>query len=85
MLARQLCDAAQLRHELARAQVGRSRACPFDLHALIPVPDDVLYLGPDDPAAHNPRFAAAFGGDRVVCLRQLLHEVAATDLPSTAG
>ena len=51
LLARQLRDVAQLRHELARAQVGRSRACPFDLHAMIPVPDDVLHLGPDDPAA----------------------------------
>ena len=30
---------------------GRSRACPFDLHALLPVPADLLRRGPDDPAA----------------------------------
>jgi hypothetical protein len=51
ILARQLRVAVQRRHELALAQVGRSRACPFDLHALIPVPDEVLELGRDDPAA----------------------------------
>ena len=51
ILTRQLRDAVQRRHELALAQVGRSRACPFDLHALIPVPDEVLELGRDDPAA----------------------------------
>jgi hypothetical protein len=28
-----------------------SQACPFDLHALVPVIDEVLQLGPDDPAA----------------------------------
>jgi hypothetical protein len=49
ILARQLRDAVALRHELAVARVGRSRACPFDLHALVPVPEDVLRLGPDDP------------------------------------
>jgi hypothetical protein len=38
---------------LAVARVGGSRACPFDLHALVPVPVPVavLRLGPDDPAA----------------------------------
>jgi hypothetical protein len=51
LLARQLRDAARRRHDLARGLVGRSRACPFDLYALIPVPDDVLDLGRDDPAA----------------------------------
>jgi len=51
LLARQLRDAARRRHDLARGLVGRSRACPFDLHALIPVRDDVLALGRDDPAA----------------------------------
>ena len=28
-----------------------SRACPFDLHALLPVPDAILALGPNDPAS----------------------------------
>ena len=33
------------------AQVGRSRACPFDLHVLEPVPAAILALGPDHPQA----------------------------------
>ena len=47
ILARELRDAVASRHELAVARVGHSRACPFDLHALIPVPDTILRLGPD--------------------------------------
>ena len=33
------------------ARVGRSHAAPFDLHALLPVPADILGLGPDHPDA----------------------------------
>jgi len=33
------------------ARAGRSRACPFDLHQLVPVPEAVLRLGPDHPDA----------------------------------
>lgn len=51
VLAGQLRDAVARRHERAVARVGASRACPFDLHALVPVPDTVLRLGPDDPIA----------------------------------
>ena len=51
IVAGQLRDAVGRRHDLAVARVGRSRACPFDLHALVPVPDSVLRLGPDDPAS----------------------------------
>jgi hypothetical protein len=51
ILADQLCAAVARRQALAAAQVGRSRACPFDLHALVPVPDAVLRRGPDDPIA----------------------------------
>ena len=51
VLASQLRDAAERRHNAAVARVGQSRACPFDLHALVPVPDDVLQLGPDHPEA----------------------------------
>ncbi len=51
ILARQLRDAVARRHELAVRCVGHSRACPFDLHALVPVPGAVLRLGLDDPAA----------------------------------
>ena len=30
---------------------SQSQACPFDLHALVPVPAIMLQRGPDDPAA----------------------------------
>ncbi len=50
-LAGQLRDAVERRHAIAAARVGRSRACPFDLHALVPVPADILRLGPDHPDA----------------------------------
>lgn len=51
ILAGQLRAAAAQRQALAVARVGSSRACPFDLHALVPVPAAVLACGPDDPAA----------------------------------
>jgi len=51
IVAGQLRRAVDRRHDLAVARVGTSRACPFDLHALLPVPADVLLLGPDHPDA----------------------------------
>jgi hypothetical protein len=51
VLASQLRAAAEQRHALAVAQVGQSQACPFDLHALVPVPPAMLQRGPDDPVA----------------------------------
>lgn len=51
VLAGQLRTAAERRHALAIARVGHSRVCPFDLHALVPVPDPILRRGPDDPEA----------------------------------
>jgi hypothetical protein len=51
ILADQICAAVARRHALAVGRVGHSRACPFDLHALIPVPEPVLRCGPDDSAA----------------------------------
>jgi len=51
ILAGQLRDAVSHRHALAVARVGVSRACPFDLHTLLPVPAALLRRGPDDPAA----------------------------------
>jgi len=51
VLAGQLRDAVRLRHDAATARVGSSRACPFDLYALVPVPADILRLGPDHPDA----------------------------------
>jgi hypothetical protein len=51
ILAAQLREAVERRHALAVTRVGHSRACPFDLHTLVPVPPAILDLGPDDPAA----------------------------------
>ena len=51
VLAGQLRDAVEHRQAVAVARVGHSRACPFDLHALVPVPAAVLHLGPDHPDA----------------------------------
>jgi hypothetical protein len=51
LLAAELRDAVARRHALAVARVGRSTAAPFDLHALVPVPADILRLGPDHPDA----------------------------------
>ena len=48
-LARALRDAAETQQQRVLAAAGQSRACPFDLHALVPVPDRILRLGPDDP------------------------------------
>jgi hypothetical protein len=51
LLARQFRDPIEAHHARALARIGRSRACPFDLHVLLPVPTSVLALGPNDPAA----------------------------------
>ena len=51
MLAAELRDAVARRHALAVARVGHDRTCCFDLYALLPVPGDILRLGPDHPDA----------------------------------
>jgi hypothetical protein len=51
VLARQFRERVEARQARAAALVGRSRACPFDLHALLPVPAAILALGPAHPAA----------------------------------
>jgi hypothetical protein len=51
VLARHLRTAVEDHQQRAIAAVGRSRACPFDLHALLPVPYAQLRQGPDDPAS----------------------------------
>ncbi|MBV8201752.1 MAG: hypothetical protein JOZ15_14110 [Acidobacteria bacterium] len=51
ILARQFRDQAEAWHARALARVGRSRACPFDLYALLPVPPAILLLGPTHPEA----------------------------------
>lgn len=52
IVAGELRDAMQRQRALALAELTRGgRGCPFDLHALLPVPDRVLALGPDHPDA----------------------------------
>ena len=51
MLAGELRVAVARRHALAVSRVGHDQKCCFDLHALVPVPGDVLRLGPDHPDA----------------------------------
>jgi hypothetical protein len=51
LLARQLRELAMDQHEEAVSQVGISRACPFDLHSLVPAPASILQLPEDDPRA----------------------------------
>jgi hypothetical protein len=51
ILARQFRERVEAHHARAVAMVGRSFACPFDLHRLLPVPAAILQLGPTDPVA----------------------------------
>jgi hypothetical protein len=51
ILARQFREKVEAHQARAMALVGRSFNCPFDLHALLPVPDRILHLGPTHPEA----------------------------------
>jgi hypothetical protein len=51
ILARQFRQRIEARDEKAAALVGRSRACPFDLHVLLPIPAEILRRGPMDPVS----------------------------------
>ncbi len=51
VLARQLRTAVESHHQRVLA-AARSKPCPFDLHAIVPMPPDILQAGPDDPASH---------------------------------
>ncbi len=51
VLAEQLRDAAELRLRQVAVQAPHSRTCPLDLHRLLPIPAEVLRLGPDHPRA----------------------------------
>jgi hypothetical protein len=46
LLARQFRQRIEAHHAKAVSLIGRSRACPFDLHVLLPVPASILELGP---------------------------------------
>jgi hypothetical protein len=49
ILAGQLRDAAEARGRIIAERAAASRACPLDLHRLLPVPAPLLRLGPDHP------------------------------------
>jgi hypothetical protein len=51
ILARQFRERVEMRQTRAAALVGQSLVCPFDLHALLPVPAAILLLGPAHPDA----------------------------------
>jgi hypothetical protein len=51
ILARQFREKVEAHQARAAALVGHSFACPFDLHALLPVPSELLLLGPTHPTA----------------------------------
>jgi hypothetical protein len=51
ILARQFREKIEMHQARAAALVGQSLACPFDLHALLPVPAAILLLGPTHPTA----------------------------------
>jgi hypothetical protein len=48
-MAGRLRETVERQHQ--RALAATARCCPFDLHALLPVPPDILALGADDDAA----------------------------------
>lgn len=51
ILALQFRTRLEAHQARASALVGASRACPFDLHALVPAPPAILRRGPRDPQA----------------------------------
>ncbi len=51
ILARQFREMVEVRQARAAMLIGQSLACPFDLHALLPVPTEILQLGPTHPQA----------------------------------
>ena len=53
ILARHVALAEDAHHRHAVERAGHDRSCPFDLHALLPVPDAVLAQGRPSPAARK--------------------------------
>lgn len=52
VLARHLRTAVETHHLRVLAAAGK-KPCPFDLHALVPVPPAILQRGPADPASRH--------------------------------
>jgi len=76
ILARQFRERVEMRQARAAELVGKSVACPFDLHALLPVPPSILHLGPTHPDARA--WLAAHWG-----ITDRLRQVAVRDNAST--
>lgn len=53
ILAGQLRERVARRSAQATARIGHSTACPFDLNALVPIPDPILRRGPDAPETRD--------------------------------
>ena len=49
ILARQFCRRIEAHEAKAAALIGHSRACPFDLQVVLPIPAEILRRGPTDP------------------------------------
>ena len=52
-LARELREVIAARHDRVRTGWAEPGSCRLDLHRLIPIPDDILQLGEDAPAAQR--------------------------------
>jgi hypothetical protein len=50
-LARQFCQRIAAHDAKAVALIGRSRACPFDMQVLLPIPAAILRRGATDPVS----------------------------------
>jgi hypothetical protein len=59
LLARQFRARIEARQAKAATLIGTSHACPFDLQILLPVPDEILSLGPTHPPSAICRAASA--------------------------
>ena len=53
MLARQLREIIAARHDRVLTRWSGPGLCPLDLHRLVPIPDHILQLGEEDPAAQD--------------------------------
>lgn len=81
ILARQFRDRVEAHQARALGSIGQSRACPFDLHTLLPVPAAILALGPADPKA-LAWLAAHWGTERLRQVAVRDHATTGRRLPS---
>jgi hypothetical protein len=81
IFAAQFRERLQDHQDRALAAIGHSRACPFDLHALLPVPTPLLALGVRHPEA--ARWLAAQWGTTEI-RKAMLHLAKARQRPPAA-